>query len=72
MRVALVRELRGIGGVELSERPDPTPAARQALVRVRGAGVGVTSVTLGVMFVPPNVASQLVTKADTEHWRTPW
>jgi NADPH:quinone reductase-like Zn-dependent oxidoreductase len=40
MRVALVRELRGIGGVELSEQPDPTPAARQALVRVRGAGVG--------------------------------
>jgi NADPH:quinone reductase-like Zn-dependent oxidoreductase len=40
MRVALVRELRGIGRVELRERPDPTPAAGQALVRVRGAGVG--------------------------------
>jgi NADPH:quinone reductase len=40
MRVALVRELGGIGSVELRERPDPTPAAGQALVRVRGAGVG--------------------------------
>ena len=40
MRVALVRELGGIGSVELRERPDPTPAAGQAVVRVRGAGVG--------------------------------
>jgi hypothetical protein len=40
MRVALVRELAGIGSVELRERPDPTPAAGQAAVRVRGAGVG--------------------------------
>jgi NADPH:quinone reductase len=40
MRVAQVRELAGIGSVELRERPDPTPAAGQALVRVRGAGVG--------------------------------
>ena len=40
MRVALVRELRGIGSVELRERPDPTPSAGQAVVRVRGAGVG--------------------------------
>jgi NADPH:quinone reductase-like Zn-dependent oxidoreductase len=40
MRVALVRELRGIGRVELRERPDPTPAAGQVVVRVRGAGVG--------------------------------
>lgn len=40
MRAALVEELRGIGSVELRERPDPTPAAGQALVRVRGAGVG--------------------------------
>ena len=40
MRVALVQELGGIGSVELRERPDPTPAAGQALIRVRGAGVG--------------------------------
>jgi len=40
MRVAQVRELAGIGSVELRERPDPTPAAGQALVKVRGAGVG--------------------------------
>ena len=40
MRVALVRELCGIGSVELRERPDPTPSAGQAVVRVRGAGVG--------------------------------
>jgi NADPH2:quinone reductase len=40
MRVALVRELRGIGSVELRELPDPAPAAGQALIRVRGAGVG--------------------------------
>src|ERR1700730_8123496 len=40
MLVAQVRELGGIGSVELRERPDPTPAAGQAVVRVRGAGVG--------------------------------
>ncbi len=40
MRVAVVRELRGIGSVELRERPDPTPTAGQGVVRVRGAGVG--------------------------------
>jgi NADPH:quinone reductase-like Zn-dependent oxidoreductase len=40
MRVALVEELGGIDSVELRERPDPTPAAGQALVRVRAAGVG--------------------------------
>ena len=40
MRVALVRELGGIGSLELRERPDPIPSAGQAVVRVRGAGVG--------------------------------
>jgi len=35
MRVALVRELCGIGSVELRERPDPTPTAGQVVVRVR-------------------------------------
>jgi NADPH2:quinone reductase len=40
MRVALAEELGGIDSVALGERPDPVPAAGQALVRVRGAGVG--------------------------------
>jgi NADPH:quinone reductase-like Zn-dependent oxidoreductase len=40
MRVALVAELGGISSVELRERPDPAPAAGQAVVRVLGAGVG--------------------------------
>ena len=40
MRVAVVQELGGIGSVELRERPDPVPASGQALIRVRGAGVG--------------------------------
>jgi NADPH:quinone reductase len=40
MRVALAEELRGIDSVKLGDRPDPTPAAAQALVRVYGAGVG--------------------------------
>jgi NADPH:quinone reductase len=40
MRVALVRELGGIPSVEFDEQPEPTPAAGQALVRVRAAGVG--------------------------------
>ena len=40
MRVALVQELGGIDSVELQERPDPTPVAGQAAVKVRSAGVG--------------------------------
>ena len=40
MRVALVQEFGGIDRVELAERPDPVPAAGQALIRVHGAGVG--------------------------------
>src|ERR1700745_1271524 len=40
MRVALVRELGGIGSGELRELADPTPNAGQVLVRVRAAGVG--------------------------------
>jgi NADPH:quinone reductase-like Zn-dependent oxidoreductase len=37
MRVALVQELGGIDSVELQERPDPTPVAGQAVVKVGGA-----------------------------------
>ncbi len=40
MRAALAEELGGIDRVELRERPDPGPAAGQALVRVGSAGVG--------------------------------
>jgi NADPH:quinone reductase len=40
MRVALANELGGTDRVEPGERPDPVPAAGQALVRVYGAGVG--------------------------------
>ena len=46
MRVALVKEFGGISSVELSEWPDPTPTARQAVVRVRAAGVGPWDVKL--------------------------
>ena len=44
MRVALAEQPGGIDSVELGERPDPAPAAGQALVRVRGAGVGLWDV----------------------------
>ena len=40
MRVALAMELGGIDSVELGDRPDPAPAAGQALIKVHGAGVG--------------------------------
>lgn len=40
MRAALAAELNGIDSVRLGERPDPSPAEGQVLVRVRGAGVG--------------------------------
>jgi NADPH:quinone reductase len=40
MRAALARQLGGIDSVELADRPDPAPAAGQALVRVQGAGAG--------------------------------
>ena len=44
MRVALAEQLGGIDSVKLGERPDPAPAAGQALVRVHGAGVGLWDV----------------------------
>jgi len=40
MRAALAEELNGIDCVMLGERPHPSPAPGQVLVRVRGAGVG--------------------------------
>jgi NADPH:quinone reductase len=40
VRVALAMELGGIDSVELGDRPDPAPAAGQALIKVYGAGVG--------------------------------
>jgi len=39
VRVALAMELGGIDSVELGDRPDPAPAAGQALIKVHGAGV---------------------------------
>src|SRR5439155_21344348 len=55
MRVALVKELGGINSVELSEWPDPTPAAGQEVVRVRAAGLGPWDVKLisGAFGAPP-------------------
>ena len=40
MRAALAAELNGIDSVRLGERPDPSPAAGQVLIRVRAAGAG--------------------------------
>ncbi len=60
MRVALAKQLGGIDSVELGDRPDPAPAAGQALIKVHGAGVGPWDVgflsggfpALGLPFVP--------------------
>jgi NADPH:quinone reductase len=46
MRVALVREQGGIGNLELSELPKPTPGAGEAVVGVRSAGVGPWDVSM--------------------------
>src|SRR6266536_595089 len=73
MRVALVQELGGIDSVELRESPDPTPAAGQAVVRVRGAGVGPWDVALisgafgspSLPFIPgPEVAGVVESVGD--------
>jgi NADPH:quinone reductase-like Zn-dependent oxidoreductase len=44
VREALAQQLNGIDSVELTERPDPAPAAGQVLIRVHGAGVGLWDV----------------------------
>ena len=40
MRAAVVEEFGGIDGVQIRDRPDPTPGRGQALIRVHGAAVG--------------------------------
>jgi NADPH:quinone reductase len=64
MRAALAEELGGIDSLRLAGRPDPVPAAGQALVRVHGAGAGLWDVGfLGGGFpgvAPPFVPGQEV------------
>ncbi|HYK69849.1 MAG TPA: NADP-dependent oxidoreductase [Streptosporangiaceae bacterium] len=68
MRVALAEELGGIDRVKLGECPDPAPAAGQALVRVRAAGVGPWDVGfvsvgfpgLGLPFIPGQEVAGIV------------
>jgi NADPH:quinone reductase len=42
--VQVAQEFSGIDSLELAEQPDPVPAAGQALITVRGAGVGLWDV----------------------------
>jgi NADPH:quinone reductase len=74
MRVALADKLGGIDSVELGERPDPVPAAGQALVRVYAAGVGPWDVGflsggfpgIALPFVPGQEVAGVVEAADDE------
>jgi NADPH:quinone reductase len=72
MRVALAQELNGIDSVQLVERPDPTRAAGQVLIRIHGAGVGPWDVGfvggsfpgLTLPFVPGQEIAGVVEAAD--------
>ena len=71
MRVALAWKLGGIDSLEVSEQPDPAPAAGEALVRVHGAGVGLWDVGflsggfpgIALPFVPGQEVAGLVEAA---------
>ena len=79
MRVALAKQLGGIDSVELGDRPDPAPAAGQALIKVHGAGVGPWDVgflsggfpALGLPFVPGQEIAGVVEAAGDGAWRPP-
>src|SRR5437588_7296592 len=72
MRVALAEQLSGIDSVDLSDQPDPAPAAGQALIRVYGAGVGPWDVGflsggfpgVALPFVPGQEVAGVVEAAD--------
>ena len=67
MRVALVKEFGGPGSVKLGEWPDPAPAARQALVRIHGAGAGPWDIGfLGGGF--PGVVLPFVPSPGSRNW----
>jgi NADPH:quinone reductase len=74
MRAAVAQQLSGIDSVELGERPDPAPAAGQALVRVHGAGVGPWDVGflgggfpgIALPFVPGQEIAGVVEEAGEE------
>jgi NADPH:quinone reductase len=73
MRVALARQFGGTDSVELAELPDPQPGPGQALVRVRGAGIGPWDVGflsggfpgVALPFVPGQEIAGVVTAVGT-------